>query len=86
MSKIEIYTKGYCPFCQKTKATLQKLGLAYEEYEITGNDKLRTEMVERSQRKTVPQVFIDDQHIGGSDDFHHALRSGALANIIAKSS
>ncbi|MEO9946581.1 MAG: glutaredoxin 3 [Paraglaciecola sp.] len=83
MTKIEIYSKSYCPYCKRAKATLNSLGLAFEEYEITQNQKLTTEMLERSGRKTVPQIFIDDQHIGGCDEFHDALRSGALTHLIA---
>ena len=82
MAKIEIYSKGYCPYCKKTKETLNNLGLEFEEYEITRNEKLTQEMIARSQRKTVPQIFIDDQHIGGSDEFHHALRNGSLTDLI----
>jgi glutaredoxin 3 len=82
MSKIEIYSKGYCPYCTRTKATLNKLGLAYEEYEVTENAKLASEMQQRSGRRTVPQVFINDQHIGGSDDFHAALNNGSLTDLL----
>lgn len=84
MTKIEIYTKGYCPFCIQTKETLNNIGLNFEEYEITNNEKLTQEMQLRSQRKTVPQVFINDQHIGGGDDFHEALRNGELTHLITK--
>lgn len=84
MAKIEIYSKSYCPYCKKAKATLVSLGLAFEEYEITYSEKLTKEMHERSSRRTVPQIFINDQHIGGGDDFHEALSSGQLKHLIAK--
>lgn len=84
MAKIEIYSKSYCPYCKKAKATLVSLGLAFEEYEITNSEKLTKEMHERSSRRTVPQIFINDQHIGGGDDFHEALSSGQLKHLIAK--
>ena len=84
MIKIEVYSKGYCPYCKQAKATLKSLGLAFEEYEITGNDKLTREMQARSKRRTVPQIFINDQHIGGGDDFHEALRSGALTHLLTQ--
>jgi len=84
MTKIEIYSKGYCPFCKKAKATLNNLGLAFEEYEITHSEKLTKEMRERSLRNTVPQIFINDQHIGGGDDFHEALSRGQLQHLIGK--
>ena len=84
MNKIEIYTKGYCPYCKRAKATLNNLGLSFEEFEITDNEKLTQEMQERSGRKTVPQIFIGDEHIGGGDDFHLALREGKLAHLISQ--
>ncbi|MDU0353391.1 glutaredoxin 3 [Paraglaciecola aquimarina] len=84
MTKIEIYSKGYCPYCKKAKETLNSLGLAFDEYEITNNEKLTREMYNRSQRKTVPQIFINDRHIGGGDDFHKALKNGELADLISK--
>jgi glutaredoxin 3 len=85
MSKIEIYSKSYCPYCKKTKSTLHKLGLSFTEYDITFNKTLEKEMKTRSGRKTVPQVFIDDQHIGGSDDFHLALQNGELSTLLSLS-
>lgn len=82
MAKIEIYIKSYCPYCKRTKSTLNKLGLDFKEYEITMNKGLTEEMKSRSMRRTVPQVFINDQHIGGSDDFHLALQSGELNEVL----
>ena len=84
MAKIEIYSKSYCPYCKRAKATLTSLGVAFEEYEITHSEKLTKEMHERSLRNTVPQIFINDQHIGGSDDFHEALNRGQLQHLIGK--
>lgn len=84
MNKIELYTKGYCPYCKRAKATLDNLGLAYEEFEITESAALTKEMQQRSGRKTVPQIFIGDQHIGGGDDFHEALRDGKLAHLLTQ--
>ena len=81
MSKIEIYSKGYCPYCRKTKATLESLGVEFTEYEVTNDADLAQEMRTRSKRHTVPQVFIDGKHIGGSDEFHAALRNGELAQL-----
>ncbi|WP_299177782.1 glutaredoxin 3 [uncultured Neptuniibacter sp.] len=74
MDKIEIYTKSYCPYCQAAKKLLTHLGWQYREYEITGKQQQQREMVQRAQRKTVPQIFINDQHIGGFDDFSSMLR------------
>jgi glutaredoxin len=59
--KIEIYTKTWCPYCRRAKAMLKSLGLDYTDYDITDNEELQQEMVERSGKKTIPQIFIDDQ-------------------------
>lgn len=82
MTKVQIYSKGYCPFCKMAKATLNELGLSFEEFDITNNISLKQEMLERSQRHTVPQIFIGDQHIGGNDDLQIALRNGKLKEIL----
>jgi glutaredoxin 3 len=69
MAKIEIYTKAFCGYCARAKALLREKGATFEEYDITMGGPLRKEMIERSSGgSTVPQVFIDGQHIGGSDD------------------
>lgn len=69
MQNIEIYTKGYCPYCHAAKRLLKQLGWAYTEYSLDTNVRTQEEMVRRSSRRTVPQIFIADQHIGGYDDF-----------------
>ena len=84
MTKIEIYSKSYCPYCKRAKATLSRLGLDFEEFEITDSEKLTKEMQQRSGEIIVSQIFINKQHIGGGDDFHHALNSGALSDLIGK--
>ena len=74
MAIIEVYSKDYCPYCKAAKSLLEQLGWRYKEYEVTQNWKKHQEMIRRSGRKTVPQVFIDDQHIGGYDDFSAYVR------------
>ena len=68
MANIEIYTKATCPFCHRAKALLSQKGVNFKEIPIDGNADLREKMIERSGRTTVPQIFIDAQHIGGCDD------------------
>ncbi|MFT6899529.1 MAG: glutaredoxin 3 [Paraglaciecola sp.] len=69
MSKVEIYTKGYCPFCHRAKALLEQKGIAFDEYKIDVQPELRAEMIERANGSyTVPQIFIGAQHIGGCDE------------------
>jgi len=84
--KIEIYNKMLCPFCHRAKRTLDELGLTYEVIEVTFSRKRWREMKERSNRTTVPQIFIDGHHIGGSDDLEHARASGTLRKLLEKSS
>ena len=78
MPKIEIYSMGYCPYCLGAKKILKALGWAYTEFDVTGKPKLKAEMVKRTQRKTVPQIFLNNQHIGGFDDFSAYLRKEQL--------
>ncbi|GGK65412.1 glutaredoxin 3 [Amphritea balenae] len=74
MRQIEIYTKDYCPYCKAAKTLLNQLGWSYTEYEISSDFRKREEMVRRSGRRTVPQLFIADEHIGGYDDFSAYIR------------
>ena len=82
MPKIEIYTSMICPYCHRAKRTLDSLGLSYEEIEVTLGGNRKQEMIERSNRTTVPQIFIDDYHIGGSDDLEDARTSGLLQKVL----
>lgn len=83
MANIVIYSKGYCPFCKMAKMTLDSLGLSYQELDITHSVELENEMRLRSKRRTVPQIFIDDVHLGGNDDLQAAKRSGKLKALLA---
>lgn len=79
MREIIIYTKSTCPYCTKAKALLARRNLSFSEIVIEGRDDLRTEMIQRSNgRTTVPQVFINGEHIGGCDDLHAYEAKGGL--------
>ena len=78
-----MYTKGYCPYCHAAKDLLGQQQVAYEEIPIDGNATLREEMIQRSGRHTVPQIFIGDHHVGGFDDLSAANRSGELDRLLA---
>lgn len=79
MARVEIYTKFGCPYCARAKSLLEQKGVEYEEYEINSAAGKRDEMLERSNgRHTVPQVFIDGRHVGGSDDLAELDRAGRL--------
>jgi glutaredoxin 3 len=82
MSKIIIYSKEVCPYCVRAKALLQKKGVAFEEIKIT-DDKTKQEMIEKSGgRMSVPQIFINEKHIGGCDDLYALDKSGELDKIL----
>ncbi|CZF86287.1 glutaredoxin 3 [Grimontia marina] len=82
MPKIEIYTKSYCPHCRAAKQTLGRMGIAYREIEVSDDAALFNEMKTRSQRRTVPQVFVGGVHIGGNDDLQRAIRNGQFEKIL----
>jgi glutaredoxin 3 len=78
-----IYTKTTCPFCVRAKALLTKKGAAFQEIEITDNPARRSEMIEKANgRTTVPQIFINGQHIGGCDDLHALEDQGKLDALL----
>ena len=71
MSKVEIYTWQYCPFCIRAKSLLKKKNINFTEYKIDGDEDARALMTERAAgRRTLPQVFIDNEGIGGCDDLY----------------
>lgn len=80
---IEIYTWSRCPFCIRAKALLDRKGVNYTEYCIDGDEAARDQMADRAQgRRSVPQIFINDQHIGGCDDVHGLERQGQLDALL----
>ncbi len=84
MANIEIYTKFTCGYCFRAKSLLQEKGVEFVEYDISMGGPKRQEMIERSGgQSTVPQIFIDDRHIGGSDDLAALDRQGDLDALLA---
>jgi glutaredoxin 3 len=82
-SKVEIYTKFACPYCFRAKLLLEQKGTEYEEYDASGGPR-RDEMLARANgRTTVPQIFIDDHHVGGCDDLVALNNSGKLDPMLA---
>jgi len=79
---IIIYSKGYCPYCKNAKVLLNAKGVTFTEFDITDNPALTAEMIERSGRRTVPQIFIGDIHVGGSDDLDALNDSGGLDPLL----
>ncbi|APW73591.1 MULTISPECIES: glutaredoxin 3 [Sphingopyxis] len=84
MATIEIYTKFFCPYCTRAKALLDGKGAAYEEIDVTMDRAGFDAMVARTGgRRTVPQIFIDGRHIGGSDDLAALDAKGGLDPLLA---
>jgi glutaredoxin 3 len=79
---VTIYLTGWCPYCQRAKQLLGEKKLAFHEINVDDDAKFRTEMIERSGRRTVPQIFIGEKHVGGCDDLFALDRSGELDRLI----
>ncbi len=82
MANIEIYTQSTCPFCVRAKGILNQLNLPYTEYEVSYDTEKQAEMISRSQRYTVPQIFVDDESIGGSDELVDLVESGEFFDLL----
>ncbi len=82
MNHIEIYTKNWCPYCHAAKALLNDEGWAFEEIDVTDDGEREQEMVVRSERRTVPQIFIGDVHVGGFDDLRALQVGGDLDRVV----
>jgi glutaredoxin 3 len=84
MPQIEIYTKFLCPYCSRAKALLARKGATYLEIDITMDAPRRSEMIDRANgQATVPQIFINGSHIGGSDDLATLDMSGKLDLLLS---
>ena len=84
MARVEIYTKIFCSHCASAKRLLGDKGVAFEEHDITLGGAKRAEMIQRADGRTsVPQIFIDGAHVGGSDDLHALDRDGRLDPMLA---
>jgi len=79
MAQVEIYATMFCPYCARARALFERKGVAYTEIDLTEQPGRRDEMIRRANgRTTVPQIFIDGEHIGGSDDLVALDRAGQL--------
>ena len=79
---IVVYTTGWCPYCQRVRGLLAKKQLAFTEIDVEEDGKLREEMIARSGKRTVPQIFIGEKHVGGCDDLFALDGSGELDRLI----
>lgn len=84
MANVEVYTWTTCPFCHRTKQLLEKKGVNYTEYVIDGDETARDAMVARGNdgRRSVPQIFINDRHVGGNDALYALERQGTLDELL----
>ena len=85
MNQIEIYTKNFCLYCARAKALLDRQGLSYTEYELNFDSSREAEMIERSGRFTVPQIFVDNLSVGGSDELVDLFDKGTFFNLLKPS-
>lgn len=84
MAQVEIYTTPTCPYCTAAKSLLTRKGSAYTEVDVSRDPAVRDAMTQRAGgRRSVPQIFIDGRHVGGSDDLHALDRDGKLDPLLA---
>lgn len=83
MSDIQMYTKSWCGFCRRARSLLEAKGLDYAEVDVTDNRGEEREMIRRSGRRTVPQIFIGERSIGGYDDLVVLDSGGELDRLLA---
>lgn len=83
MADIEMYTTGWCPYCDRAKRLLAAKGQAVREVNVEEVEGARDEMVERSGRMTVPQIFIDGKHVGGCDELYALDARGGLDPLLS---
>jgi glutaredoxin 3 len=82
-AKVEIYTWATCPFCIRAKRLLSGKGVEFTEYSIDGDEAARAAMAQRANGlRSVPQVFVNDQHLGGCDDIHALDAQGKLDTLL----
>jgi glutaredoxin 3 len=82
-AKVEIYTWRTCPFCIRAKSLLKSKGVEFLEYSIDGDEAARSQMAQRANgRRSLPQIFINDDHIGGCDDIHALDSQGKLDELL----
>ncbi len=82
MHQAEIYTKDYCPYCHRAKELLSIKGVSYIEYDVTKDSELEKLMRQRAGRHTVPQIFIENNHIGGCNDLFALDEQGGLNSLL----
>ncbi len=83
MAKVVMYATEWCPYCRRAEALLRAKGANLEKIDLDAQPARRAEMQRRSNRRTVPQIFIGDTHVGGCDELHDLERQGRLESLLA---
>ncbi len=84
MAKVIMYCSDWCPFCIRAKTLLQKKGIAFEEIRVDGKPDVRAQMAKKAGRTSVPQIWIDELHVGGCDELFALERAGKLDALVAQ--
>jgi glutaredoxin 3 len=79
---VTVYVSNWCPYCQRAKSLLRQKQIVFNEVNVEEDEKSRDEMIARGNRRTVPQIFIGDKHVGGCDELYALDRSGELDRLI----
>ena len=82
VASITLYSTGWCPYCDRVRSLLKAKGASWTEFDVEAEPARRNEMIERSGRRTVPQIFIGARHIGGSDELHELEQRGDLDALL----
>ena len=82
MTDVVIYSTQVCPYCVRAKQLLQRKGVSYREIDVSFDQAERMALVARTKQRTVPQIFINDKHIGGCDDLYALERNGQLDPLL----
>ncbi|CAM2152507.1 glutaredoxin 3 [Pararobbsia alpina] len=82
MKPVTIYTTPTCPYCRAAKALLDEKGVDYNEINVESNMERRAEMMSRSGRRSVPQIFVGETHVGGCDDLYELERQGGFESLL----
>ena len=80
--KVVVYSTGWCPYCTRARELLKSKGVEFEDIDVEARPEARAEMTVRSGRRTVPQIFVGDTHVGGCDDLHELEASGRLDTLL----
>lgn len=82
MQAVTLYTTDHCPYCVNAKSLLTRKGVTYEEIDVSSSPQRLAEMLQRSNRRSVPQIFIGERHVGGFDDLAALERGGKLDALL----